>query len=42
MHKLIQHATLRPDGWYMNLADWSIDPAQFIDRDRVGLRGDTR
>jgi peptide/nickel transport system substrate-binding protein len=42
MHKRIQHATLRPDGWYMNLADWSIDPAQFIDRDRVGLRGDTR
>jgi peptide/nickel transport system substrate-binding protein len=42
MHKRIQHPAIRADGWYMNLADWSIDPAQFIDRDRVGLRGETR
>jgi peptide/nickel transport system substrate-binding protein len=42
MHRRIQHATIRADGWFMNLADWSVDPAQRIDRDRIGLRGESR
>ena len=37
VHKRIRMAPLRADGWYANLADWSVDPAQRIDRDRVGL-----
>lgn len=28
---------LRADGWFVDLADWRVDPAQRIDRDRVGL-----
>lgn len=28
---------LRADGWYVGLADWRVDPAQRIDRDRIGL-----
>lgn len=28
---------LRADGWWHGLADWSVDPAQRIDRDRIGL-----
>ncbi|MEQ1690513.1 MAG: peptide ABC transporter substrate-binding protein [Gemmatimonas sp.] len=39
VHKRIRIAPLRADGWYANLADWSVDPAQLIDRDRVGLGG---
>ena len=39
VHKRIQMAPLRADGWYANLADWSVDPAQRIDRDKVGLGG---
>ncbi len=39
VHKRIRTAPLRPDAWYANLADWSIDPAQRIDRDRIGLGG---
>ncbi len=30
-------APLRADGWYVGLADWRVDPAQRIDRDRIGL-----
>ena len=41
MHKRIQPASIRADGWYVTLADWSIDPAQRIDRDRIGLRGES-
>ncbi len=37
IHKRIRNAPLRADAWYANLADWTIDPAQRIDRDRVGL-----
>jgi peptide/nickel transport system substrate-binding protein len=37
VHKRIRMAPLRADGWYANLADWSVDPAQRIDRDKVGL-----
>ena len=28
---------LRADGWFVGLADWRVDPAQRIDRDRIGL-----
>jgi peptide/nickel transport system substrate-binding protein len=28
---------LRADSWFVGLADWRVDPAQRIDRDRVGL-----
>ena len=37
IHKRLRVGTLRADAWYANLADWSVDPAQRIDRDRVGL-----
>lgn len=37
MHKRILPAPLRADAWYANLADWSIDPNQRIDRDKGGL-----
>jgi peptide/nickel transport system substrate-binding protein len=42
MHKRIRNAPIRADGWYGNLADWTIDPAQRIKRDRIGLKGDSR
>jgi len=28
---------LRADGWWHGLADWSVNPSQRIDRDRIGL-----
>jgi peptide/nickel transport system substrate-binding protein len=34
MHKRIQPATMRADAWYSHLADWTIDPAQRIARDK--------
>lgn len=33
-HIRIRGIELRPDAWYVSLADWSIDPSQFIRRDR--------
>lgn len=39
VHKRIRTAPLRADGWYAYLADWSVDPAQRIDRDAIGLGG---
>jgi peptide/nickel transport system substrate-binding protein len=36
-HRRINLAPMRPDGWWSNLADWSIDPAARLDRDKVGL-----
>ncbi len=39
VHRRIRIAPLRADAWYANLADWSVDPAQRIDRDRIGLGG---
>jgi hypothetical protein len=27
---------LRADAWYAGLADWRVDPALRIDRDRIG------
>ncbi len=37
VHKRIRIPSLRADGWYASLADWSIDPLQRIDRDKIGL-----
>ena len=38
MHKRVQPAGLRADGWHTNLAEWKIPADQRIDRDRIGLR----
>jgi peptide/nickel transport system substrate-binding protein len=37
VHRRFILPPLRPDGWYTDLADWRVDPAQRIDRDRLGL-----
>jgi peptide/nickel transport system substrate-binding protein len=44
LHKRFVVPPLRADGWWHGLADWSVDPAQRIDRDRIGLAapGDAR
>ena len=39
VHTRLRIAPLRADAWYANLADWSVDPAQRIERDRIGLGG---
>ncbi len=39
VHKRFVVAPLRADGWYVNLADWSVVPEQRIDRDRRPSRG---
>lgn len=39
VHKRIRMAPMRADEWYANLADWSVDPTQRIDRDRIAARG---
>ena len=42
VHRRVRIPQLRADGWYTNLADWSIDPAQAIARDRTAPAGATR
>ena len=37
VHRRITVPPLRADGWWANLADWSIPPDKRIDRDRIGL-----
>jgi peptide/nickel transport system substrate-binding protein len=37
LQKRIRPASLRPDGWWVHLADWTIAPNERIARDRVGL-----
>jgi len=37
LHKRFVVPPLRADGWWYGLADWTVDPAQRIDRDRIGL-----
>jgi peptide/nickel transport system substrate-binding protein len=37
VHRRVITTPLRADGWYAGLADWRIDPAQRLDRDRIGL-----
>ena len=38
LSKRIRPEGLRADGWWPNLADWSIPANERIDRDRIGLR----
>ena len=42
IHKRIHYAPMRPDGWWIHLADWTIPPNERLDRDRVGLVATTR
>jgi peptide/nickel transport system substrate-binding protein len=37
VQRRIQTAPLRPDGWSLHLAEWSIPPSARIARDRVGI-----
>jgi peptide/nickel transport system substrate-binding protein len=37
VNRRITTAPTRPDGWFQNLADWSIPSDKRIDRDRIGL-----
>ena len=37
VNRRINIATFRPDGWWVNLPDWTIDPAKRIERDGIGL-----
>lgn len=37
VNRRINITTMRPDGWWVNIPDWTIDPAKRIDRDRIGL-----
>jgi peptide/nickel transport system substrate-binding protein len=37
-HKRVRPEGLRPDGWWIGLADWWIPANERIDRDRIGLR----
>jgi peptide/nickel transport system substrate-binding protein len=37
LHRRIHNPPLRANGWYQDLAEWSIDPTQRIERDRIGL-----
>lgn len=39
IHKRIRMAPMRADGWFANLADWTVDPAQRIARDGAAARG---
>ena len=41
VQKRIHPQPMRPDGWWIHLADWTIPPNERIDRDRVGLGGAT-
>lgn len=37
IHRRFITTPLRADGWFVGLSDWRVDPAQRIDRDRIGL-----
>jgi len=38
VHNRIRMEGMRPDGWWVGLADWWIPANERIDRDRIGLR----
>ena len=38
IHKRFRTAPMRADAWWSRLDEWSVDPAQAIDRDRIGVR----
>jgi peptide/nickel transport system substrate-binding protein len=42
VHRRIEVADLRADGWWAGLSDWSIPPNKRIDRDRIGLTTTSR
>ena len=37
VNRRINYAPFRPDGWWVNLPDWTIPPDKRIERDRIGL-----
>jgi len=37
-HRRLRVTGLRPDGWWMRLAEWYIPAGERVGRDRVGLR----
>jgi len=37
VHRRIELRAMRADGWWSELADWSIPRDKRIDRDRIGL-----
>lgn len=37
IHKRFILPPLRADGWFVDLAEWRVDPTQRLDRDRIGL-----
>jgi peptide/nickel transport system substrate-binding protein len=39
LHRRLRPAPLRADAWHANLADWRVDPAERLDRDRIGVGG---
>jgi peptide/nickel transport system substrate-binding protein len=41
VQKRIHTEPLRPDGWSIHLADWTISPNERIPRDRIGIGGAT-
>lgn len=36
IHRRIRTAPMRPDAWWLNLSDWSIDQSKRIERDNAG------
>ena len=41
INRRLNPGLIRPDGWAVDMANWSVDPARRIDRDRIGLGGAT-
>jgi peptide/nickel transport system substrate-binding protein len=39
IHKRFRPASMRADAWWSRLDEWTVDPRQAIDRDRLGVRG---
>ncbi|HEY4303900.1 MAG TPA: peptide ABC transporter substrate-binding protein [Gemmatimonadaceae bacterium] len=37
VHRRVNVGVTRPDGWYVDMGSWSIDPTKQIDRDKIGL-----
>jgi peptide/nickel transport system substrate-binding protein len=42
VHRRVRVVGMRADAWWAGLADWSIPPAERIERDRIGLRTASR
>lgn len=39
IHQRFRPAAMRTDAWWSRLDEWSVDPAQAIPRDRIGVSG---